>query len=114
MSKENLIFLAEQFQKAAIAHTLLLIFDSKSHAEIAHFKVVSYYKADDKDVPMYLDYEGLFKHLGFKQYKDGSFRYDCAGRFSLYVMEGIVNALERAGFTLLDGIHDVIGNQHHA
>lgn len=100
------------FFKAIKEKTLLIIIDSSSKNERAVFSLVSFNKKHDASSG-YINYAKMLKELGFKNSKDESlFVTYCAGRYSLYILDNIGNALKGKNIRLPKEWYNMIQYQN--
>lgn len=113
MTTEKFNELVKAFFKAVKERTLLVIIDSASRNEKAVFSLVSFKKKNDPFYG-YIDYANMLKELGFKNYRDkrSKFINYCAGRYSLYILDSIKEALRNRGVKIPIGWYDQVQDQH--
>ena len=108
MEKEKFDKLVQDFFDALRQKTLLVIIDTASKNEKAVFSLVS--MADGE----LLRFSPMLMELGFKQWRKQSdlFVTYCAGRFSLFILDRIGNALKGKDVELPTDFHNLIQYQH--
>lgn len=113
MTTEKFNELVKAFFKAVKERTLLVIIDSASKNEKAVFSLVSFKKNNDPNYYDYINYAGMLRELGFKNYRDEwKFINYCAGRYNLYILDSIGDALRNHGVKTPKGWHDWIQYQN--
>lgn len=113
MTTEKFNELVKAFFKAVKERTLLVIIDSASRNYKAVFSLVSFKKKNDPSYG-YIDYANMLKELGFKNYRDerSKFINYCAGRYSLYILDSIEEALRNRGVKIPKGWYDQVQYQN--
>lgn len=108
MQQENFNKMVAAFFEALRKKTLLVIIDTASKNEKAVFSLVSL--VDGK----MQRFSSMLMELGFKQWRKQSdlFVTYCAGRFSLYILDNIGNALKGKGVELPTDFYNLIQYQH--
>lgn len=107
ITEERFNELVKAFFRALKKKTLLIIIDTASKNEKAVFSLVSFTGGK------FENYSGMLKELGFKNYGKESdlFVTFCAGRFSLYILDNIGNALRGKGVKLSRSFYTDIQHQ---
>ena len=108
MQQENFNKMVAAFFEALRKKTQLVIIDTASKNEKAVFSLVS---MTDGEL---LRFSPMLMELGFKQWRKQSdlFVTYCAGRFSLYILDNIGNALKGKGVELPTDFYNLIQYQH--
>ena len=113
MNDERFKELVKSFFKAIKEKTLLIIIDTSSKGYTARFSLVSFKKKNSYNYG-YEEYSGMLKEIGFKKYGkyDEVFVTECAGRFSLYILSNIGDALRQHGVRLPKDYYNLINYQN--
>lgn len=116
MEKELFDSFVKDFFKAVKEKTLLIVIDSKSKGYVAVFSLVSFAKKND-GFNGYKCFSPMLRELGFRQSKSARispdlFKTECAGRFSLFILDNIGRELKKHGVNLPKGYHEWIQNQN--
>lgn len=112
MDKELFDSFVKDFFKAVKKKTLLIVIDSKSKGFVAVFSLVSFDKKNN-GFSGYKCFSPMLRELGFKQRNDPDlFATECAGRFSLFILDNIGIELKKRGVKLPKGWNEWIQNQN--